>query len=127
MVMRKTARKIFVLAVGVAVISIAGCGQPETPSEKMSRLISVENTRLQKELELCNKEIERLKELHNKESKKQDKLLADCMQEKKNWQQKAQQNIRNQVKGVFDSVIDQNAKLREENEKLKTQIEKLRG
>ena len=125
--MKRAARKIFVLAVGVAVISIAGCGQPEPPGEKMSRLISVENTRLKKELELRNKEIERLKELHNKESKKQDKLLADCMQEKKNWQQKAQQNVRNQVKGVFDSVMEQNAKLREENQKLKAQIEKLRG
>ena len=75
--MKKAARKIFVLAIGVAVISIAGCGQPETPSEKMSRLISVENTRLKKELELRNKEIERVNELHNKERKKQDKLLAD--------------------------------------------------
>ncbi|MCP4614215.1 MAG: hypothetical protein GY845_36485 [Planctomycetes bacterium] len=125
--MKRAAQKIFVLAVGVAVISIVGCGPPAPPSEKMSRLISVENTRLKKELELRNKEIERLKELHNEESKKQEKLLADCMQEKKNWQQKAQQNVRNQVKGVFDSVMEQNAKLREENEKLKAQIEKLRG
>ena len=125
--MKRAAQKIFVLAVGVAVISIVGCGQPEPPSEKMSRLISVENTRLKKELELRSKEIERLKGLHNKESKKQDKLLAECMQEKKNWQQKAQQNVRNQVKGVFDSVMEHNSKLREENEKLKAQIEKLRG
>lgn len=125
--MKRAAQKIFVLAVGVAVISIAGCGQPELPSEKMSRLISVENTRLKKELELRNCQIERLTRLRNKESKKQVKLLAECMQEKKNWQQKAQQNVRNQVKGVFDSVMEQNAKLREENEKLKAQIEKLRG
>jgi len=87
----------------------------------------VENTRLKKELELRNREIERLKDLHNKESKKQDKLLAKCMQGKKNWQQKAQQNVRNQVKDVFDSVMEHNSKLREENEKLKAQIEKLRG
>ncbi len=124
--MKKPARKIFVLAVGVVVISIAGCGQPEPPSEKMSRLISVENTRLKKELELLNSQIERLTKLHNKENKKQDKLLAKCMQEKENWKQKAQQNVRNQVKGVFDAVMEQNAKLREENEKLKAQIEKLR-
>jgi hypothetical protein len=125
--MKRSVRKIFVVAVGVAVISIAGCGQPEPPGEKMSRLISVENTRLKKELALSNREIKRLKELHNNKSKKQEKLLAKCMQEKKSWQQKAQQNVRNQVKGVFDSVMEQNAKLREENEKLKAQIEKLRG
>jgi DNA repair exonuclease SbcCD ATPase subunit len=125
--MKKAAQKIVVLAVGVFIISIVGCGQPEPPGEKMSRLISVENTRLKKELELRNKEIERLKELYNKESSKQDKLIADCLQEKKNWQHKARQNLRNQVKDVFDSVIEQNAKLREENERLKAQVEKLRG
>ena len=125
--MERAAQQIFVLAVGVAIISIAGCGQPETPSKKMSRLISVENTRLKKELEQRNKEIERLTKLHNKESKRQDKLLAECVQEKESWKQKAKQNVRNQVKGVFDSVMEQNAKLREENENLKAQIEKLRG
>ncbi len=125
--MKTAVQNIFVLAVGVAVISIAGCGQPEPPSEKMSRLISVENTRLKKELELRNSQIERLTRLHNKESKKQVKLLAECVKEKENWKQRAQQNVRNQVKGVLDSVIEQNAKLREENEKLKAQIEKLRG
>jgi hypothetical protein len=125
--MERVAQKIFFLVVGVVVMSITGCGQPEQPSERMSRLISVENTRLKKELELRNREIERLKELHNKENKEQDKLLAKCMQEKKNWQQKARQNVRNQVKGVFDSVMEQNAKLRGENKKLKAQIAKLRG
>ncbi|MHC4243616.1 MAG: hypothetical protein ACYS3N_00285 [Planctomycetota bacterium] len=125
--MKTAVQKIFVLAVGVAVISIAGCGQPEPPSEKMSRLISVENTRLKKELELRNSQIERLTRLHNKESKKQVKLLAECVKEKESWKQRAEQNVRNQVKGVLDSVIEQNAKLREENEKLKAQIEKLRG
>ena len=125
--MERAAQKIFVLAVGIVVISIAGCGQPEPPGEKMSRLISVENTRLKKELELLNKEIERLTKLHNKESKKQDKLLAECVREKESWKQKARQNVRNQVKDVFDSVMEQNAKLREENENLKAQIKKLRG
>ena len=66
--MKRAAQKVFVLAVGFVVISIAGCVQPEAPSEKMSRLISVENTRLKKELELRNRENERLKGRHNKEA-----------------------------------------------------------
>jgi hypothetical protein len=89
----------------------------------MSRLISVENARLKKELELRNSQIEKLTRLHNKESKKQDKMLAECVKEKESWKQKARQNVRNQVKGVFDSVMEQNAKLREQNEKLKAQID----
>ena len=123
--MKKIVRKIFVLAVGVVVMSIAGCGQQEPPGVKRSRLIAVENMRLKKELGQRNKEIERLNELRNKESKKQEKLLAECMQEKMSWKQKARQNVRKQVKGVFDAVMEQNVKLSEENEKLKAQIEKL--
>ena len=116
---------MFVLAVGVVVMLVAGCGQQELPGVKRSRLIAVENMRLKKELGQRNKEIERLNELRNKESKKQEKLLAECMQEKMSWKQKARQNVRKQVKGVFDAVMEQNVKLSEENEKLKAQIEKL--
>jgi len=123
--MKRAVRKMFVLAVGVVVMLVAGCGQQELPGVKRSRLIAVENMRLKKELGQRNKEIERLNELRNKESKKQEKLLAECMQEKMSWKQKARQNVRKQVKGVFDAVMEQNVKLSEENEKLKAQIEKL--
>ncbi len=125
--MKRTIQKLFLLAVVVVVISFVGCGQPEPPSDKMSRLIAVENTKLKKELDLSNRQIERLTKLHNKESEKQEKLLAECVKEKENWKQKAQQNVRNQVKGVFDAVMEQNAKLLEENEKLKAQIKKLQN
>ncbi len=125
--MKKPARDIFVLAVCVVVMLIAGCGNQEPPSVKKSRLIAVENMRLKKELGQRSRENERLNELHNKEIKRQEKLLAECMQEKESWKQKARQNVRNQVKDVFDAVMEQNAKLRDENEKLKAQIEKIRN
>ncbi|HUU18457.1 MAG TPA: hypothetical protein VMW72_15005 [Sedimentisphaerales bacterium] len=123
--MKRAVRKIFVLAVGVVVMSIAGCGEQEPPSMKKSRLIAVENMQLKRELEQSNREIERLIELHNRESRKQEKILAECVQEKDSWKQKARQNVKNQVKGVFDAVMEQNAKLLEENKKLKAEIEKL--
>ena len=123
--MKRPATKIFVLTVCVVVMLIAGCGNQKPPSVKKSRLIAVENMRLTKELEQRNREIESIKELHNKEIKKQEKLLAKCVQEKEGWKKKARQNVRNQVKGVLDAVMEQNVKLREENEKLKAQIEKL--
>jgi hypothetical protein len=125
MIMKRSALKIFVLTVCVVVMSIAGCGNQEPPSVKKSRLIAAENMRLTKELERRDKEIESIRELHNKESKKQEKLLAKCLEEKESWKQKARQNVRNQIKGVFDAVMEQNVKLREKNEKLKAQIEKL--
>jgi hypothetical protein len=125
--MKKTFQNIFVLAVGFVLILFAGSCQTEPPGEKMSRLIAVENSRLKKELELRNNQIESLTKLRNEERKKQQKLLAVCVKEKESWKKKAQQNLRNQVKGVFDAVMEQNAKLLKENKKLKAEIEKLRN
>ena len=123
--MKGPAHKAFVLVVAVAVILIAGCGQQEPPSVKKSRAIAAENIELKKQLEHRSKEIEKLKEQHDKEIKKQEKLLAQCLQEKETWKKKSKQNIRKQVKGVLDVIMEENVKLREENERLKAQIKEL--
>jgi len=126
--MKEAVGKGFVLVVSVVVVMlIAGCEEQQLPSAKKSRLIAAENMQLKKELERYSKEIEGLKELHDREIEKQEKLLAKCLDEKETWKEKSRQNIRNQVNGVVDAIMDQNAKLRRENEKLKAQIEKLRG
>jgi len=125
--MKKAVRKGFVLVVSVVVMLIASCEEQQLPSAKKSRLIAAENMQLNKELERRSEDIERLKELHDREIQKQEKLLAKCLEEKETWKEKSRQNIRNQVNGVVDAIMEQNAKLREENEKLKAQIEKLRG
>ncbi|MBN1805806.1 MAG: hypothetical protein JW837_11180 [Sedimentisphaerales bacterium] len=118
-------KKIVVMAVGICIISGAGCNQTETYNNRMSRLISVENSQLKKELELRNDQIKRLTEQYNKEIKRQEKLLAERTKERDSWKLKAQQNLKNQVEGVFDTVMEQNAKLLDENKNLKAEIEKL--
>ena len=123
--MKGPTRKAFILTVGFVVMVIAGCGQQEPPSVKQSRAIAAENMDLRKQLERKNQEIERLKEQHEKETKKQAKLLEACQQDKEGWKKKAQQNIRNQVAPVLDAVVDETAKLREENTRLKARIEQL--
>ena len=124
--MKKAVRNGFVVAVSVVVIVlIIGCQEQELPSAKKSRLIAAENMQLKKELQQRSKEIEGLKELHDREIQKQEKLLAKCLDEKETWKEKSRQNIRSQVNGVLDTLMEQNAKLRQENEKLKEQIEKL--
>jgi len=124
--MEKALKKGFVLAVGVVAMLIAGCEGQELPSAKKSRLIAAENMQLKKELEQRSQEIERLKELHDKQMKEQEELLEKCLEEKETWKKKSWQNVRNQVKGVFDAIMEQNAKLRQENEKLKAQIEEIK-
>jgi regulator of replication initiation timing len=123
--MKKPDRKAFVLTLIFAVMLTAGCGPNEPPSVKKSRTIAAENIELRKQLAQSSKEIEKLKEQHGKELDEQKKLLQTCLQEKEAWKNKSQQNIRNQVKGVLDTVLEENAKLREENTKLKAQIEEL--
>ena len=123
--MKRPARKAFVLIVGIAVMMTAGCGPQEPPSVKKSRTIAAENIELRKELAQSSKEIEKLKEQHSEELKKQEKLLQTCLQEKEEWKNKSRQNIRSQVKGVLDTVLEENVKLRQENKQLKAQIEEL--
>ncbi|MEA3225811.1 MAG: hypothetical protein U9Q07_07650 [Planctomycetota bacterium] len=122
--MKGQARKALVIAVGIAVALIVGCGEKEAPSVKQSRAIAAENMELQKELDRSNNRFENLKEQYDKELDKQQKLLEECRQERDQWKAKSQQNVRNQVKGVLDSVMADNTRLREENAKLKAQGQK---
>ncbi len=123
--MKGPAREVFVLVVSVVVMLIGGCAGQEPPSVKKSRTIAAENIELRKQLAQSSKEIEKLKEQHSKEIDEQKKLLQTCLQEKEDLKKRSQQNIRNQVKGVLDTVLEENVKLRDENKQLKAQIEEL--
>ena len=124
--MKRPALKAFVLVIVFAVVLTGGCGgQNEPPDVKKSRAIAAENIELKKQLAQSSKEIEKLKVQHGKEIDEQKKLLTECLQEKETWQNKSRQNIRSQVKGVLDTVLEENKKLRDENTGFKAQIEEL--
>jgi predicted nucleic acid-binding Zn-ribbon protein len=123
--MKGQAWKASVLVVGFVIMLIAGCGQKEPPSVRQSRAIAAENIELRKQFKRLEEEIAKVKEQHAKKLKKKEKLLTQCEQEKEAWKKKAQQNIRNQVSPVLDAVMDETARLREENTGLKAQIEQL--
>jgi len=122
--MKKPAWKSLVISIGFGVVLIAGCGQKEAPSVKRSRAIAAENMELQKQLDRSNARIENLKEQYDEERKKQQKQLEECQQEREEWKAKSQRNVRDQVKSVLDPVMADYTRLREENAKLKVQIEK---
>ena len=94
---------IFAVCVSELII-MSGCNEPQTPSEKQSRLIAAENMELQKELKQRDEAIEILKAQYSKKLVEQEKLLV-----------KAQD--------VLDTVIKENSELRREIEKLKKHIE----
>ena len=123
--MKKPTWKALVITICLGVLLIAGCGENEPPRVKKSRAIAAENIELQKQLDRSNARIQNLKEQYDKELDKQQKLLEKCKQERDQWKAKSQQNVRDQVKDVLDTVMAENTRLREENAKLKAQIEKL--
>ena len=119
--------KASVIIIAIAVMLTTGCGPQEPPSVKKSRTIAAENIGLKKQLAKSNKEIEILKAQHRKKIGEQKEQLQKCLQEKETLREKSRQNIRKQVKGVLDTVLEENRKLREQNAKLKAQIEELRS
>ena len=103
--MKRRVQKAVILAVGVVIMLTAGC-EKENPLAK-------ENMQLKEQLEQRDKEIEKQKE-----------LLVKCQQEKKDWKEQIQESI----KGLRDGAtkdLEEIGRLREENAKLKTQIEQL--
>lgn len=129
MKMKGMIQKMLILAVSSIIIMmwVAGCQEEQTTDAKKGRLVAAENIKLKNELGQRDKEIKRLKQLHSKEIKRQEGLLAKCQEEKEVWQKKADENIKEQVSEVSTVVMEQNSKLREENENLKSQIEKLKA
>ena len=123
--MKVSAKKTLVIVAGIAVIMIIGCGPQQPPNVKKARAIAAENIELRKELERRDNQIKTLKEQYGEELEAQKKRLKTCLQEKEELKEKSRQNIRDQVKGVLDPVLEDNRKLREENTRLKAQIEDL--
>jgi len=116
--MRKSARKPVILAVGVALImAAAGCQEEQKiPNDKKSRFVAAENIELRKQLQQREKEIENQKQ-----------LLAQCEQDKKLLQEKSTKYAEDLIRIALTTIGTQTKKLRQDNESLKMQIEKLKA
>lgn len=124
--MKRPVKGIIISAIIVLIaIAGAGCYQQQSQGTKRTKLIAAENMRLKKELAELEKEIERLKQLHQEQLIEKQSRLNQCQKEKQAWQQKSQKNIQNQVTGVLDVIMGDIKKLRQENERLKAMFEQL--
>ena len=122
--MNRPILKALVIIIIIAVMLTGGCGPQEPPSVKKGRTIAAENIELRKELDRRNKEIEMLKAQYSEKIDEQREQLQKCLREKEQLKEKSRQNVRDQVSSVLDTVMEENKKLREENARLKAQIEK---
>ena len=122
--------KEFIVVIGITLMLFAGCTPQEPMNVKMSRVIAAENMQLKEDLRKSDWEIENLKKLHKEQVDKLEELIVRYKEQVQILEEKARQNIRDQVKDIFDVVLEQNAEfrekvtiLKEDNEKLKIELE----
>ncbi len=120
-----------ILSISAAILvlmSLAGCQQPqpEAPNQQQARLLAAENADLRKQLEARQAEIKALQEKNTQELRKRDQELIRCKVRIDALQQELKTKIDQRVRTLTTTVLDENAKLRQEIEQLKAQIEKLK-
>ena len=68
-----------------------------------------------------------MKQQHEQQVQNLEDKLAESQKETQLWQDKAKQNIKEQVQTVLKVILEQNNNLSKENESLKSRIEELEG
>ena len=112
----------------IVAMFFAGCQQPqEAPSQQQARLLAAQDADLQKQLAARQAEIATLQQKHAKELRQRDQELLQCRARIDALQKDLEKGIDERVKSVTATVLDENAKLRQEIEQLKAQIEKLKA
>ena len=113
----------YLLFVFIAALVTIGCNESQTQSVKQNRLIAAENMQLREELKQRDEVMEKLKDLNKKELEEKKTLLAAAQKEIETWKQRSKENIRDQVKDILDTLIQENIDLRKEIRELKEQLE----
>ena len=124
--MRALFHKELIVVIGIVFVLISGCSEPESMNVKMSRIVAAENMELKEELRQQDWEIKSLKEQHEQQINNLEDTVAGLKEQVKALAEKSKQNVRDQVEGVLDVVVEQNAQLKAMNERLKEEIEQLK-
>ena len=118
--MVKKTLSIVLPMVSVLSLFLAGCQEANTTSDtteevRRHRLIATENIQLKEQLAQKDAKIADLTD-----------EIAKCEQEKQALQKRADQELQESIEGILGSVMDKNAELQKENDKLKGEIEQLK-
>ena len=122
--------KIKALAGALVIVMVCACicgcqEQSLTPDTKKARLIASENIELKKELEQCRKDLAKEKELRQKDTQ-EAKAQAEKYQEQiQQLRGQSTEFLQQQVKSFVGALVEETAKLKEENDLLKQRIKEL--
>lgn len=124
--MRGKAPAIIVLAAAMAFT--AGCQQQQQapPNERQARLLATQSADLQRQLAAARQEIEALHQKYNQQLRRRDIELTKCKARIRDLQRDVEKGIAERAGNVAATVMQENAKLRQEIEQLKAQVEELR-
>jgi hypothetical protein len=110
---------IFTAAIFLSGILATGCQEQTTgKNAKKGRLVAVENTDLKKQIDQLNSEIQK----RDRQIENQKELTAKCQDEKKLVQEEAEKTFKDQIATISGVLVEENAKLQQENEALKAQL-----
>jgi len=120
---RLSGRVVVAVTSFVVAAALAGCQQP-TPSEKQARLLAAENIDLKRQVADQQKEIAALQRKHGEELARRDQEVARCQARIEALQKDLQKGIAERVGDVTTRVMDENAQLRKQVERLQAELKK---
>ncbi len=121
-----------ILTTALVAMVLAGCQQqqqqaPEPPNERQARLLAAQSADLQQQLAARQAEIDALRKKHTQELRQRDEELARCKARIELLQKDIEKGIAERVSGVATALLEDNAKLRKEIERLHAEIERLKA
>ena len=103
---------------------LAGCEQPQTPNEKQARLLAAENMHLKERLKRQQAQMETLQKEDAKRIQRQQQELAQSRARSEQLQKDLNKHIDERIRDVTKKVMDDNARLRKETERLQAELKK---
>jgi hypothetical protein len=120
------AERLWLLA-GLLLVWGAGCQQNQDPDSRQTRLAVAENIQLKKDLAGCQSRLDTLKKEYERQLERKDAQLAASRKLGEDLQEDLRKGIAARVNAVTDKVMEDNARLRKENEALQAEIAQLKS
>jgi len=113
------------LAFGLAMITGCQARNEPAPNQRQARLLAAQNVDLQQRMRDVQAELESLRQQCAEKLQQKNKELAGCEARNELLKKDLETGITERVAGVTDTVIQENVRLRKENNSRKTEIERL--
>lgn len=103
---------------------LAGCAEPPTRSERQARLLAAENMQLKERLKRQQEHMEAQQREDVKRIQRQQQELARSQARAEQLQKDLNKHIDERIRDVTKKVMDDNARLRKETERLQAELKK---